>query len=231
LVGGFRPDMSRWEHGETTLFVDFDGTIVDADTAQIALDRFGDHNWKLIDEALERGEISFEESLRREFATLRAPPEVIIREVSRVTNFRPNFDKLIQYCRTNNLLITVVSGGLDFCIRHFLDRDEWMNSLKICAPTSRFTGNGYVLTFPTVSRDGAINFKDRLVMREKRNGKHVFFVGNGFGDLAAAKEASFAFAIKGSRLAELCREQSIRIEEIDDFSKVVDALDQRSRAV
>lgn len=213
------------------MFVDFDGTIVDTDTAQIALDRFGDPNWMRIDQALEKGEVSFEESLRREFATLQAPPEAIIAEVTRLTSFRPNFDQLIQYCRDTRLRLTVVSGGLDFCIRHFLDRNGWLNFVKIYAPTTHFTGTGYILEFPSLVDNGATNFKDALVRNEKMNGTRVLFVGNGFGDFSAAKEANYVFAVRGSRLAELCRERQVEHEEIDDFAQVVVALRQRFRVV
>jgi HAD superfamily phosphoserine phosphatase-like hydrolase len=223
--------MSRSGDRGMELFVDFDGTIVNTDTAEIALDRFGDPDWMHIDQALESGEISFEESLRREFATLRAPPEKIIQEVSRVTAIRPNFDRLIDYCRNVRLPLTVVSGGLDFCIRHFLDRDNWLKFVKIYAPTSHFTGSGYTLTFPELFDGEATNFKDGLVRHEKRNGRRVFFVGDGFGDISAAKEATFAFAIRGSRLAEFCQEQHIQHEEIDDFGRVVDALSHRFKQI
>ena len=211
------------------LFVDFDGTIVNTDTAQIALDRFGDPDWMRIEEAFERGEVTFEESLRREFATLAAAPEAIIGEVGRFTSVRPNFDRLVDYCTSINMPLTVVSGGLDFCIRHFLDRGNWLSFVKIYAPTSAFTGNGYTLTFPASLGDGSTNFKDGLVRHEKKNGTRVFFVGNGFGDLPAAKEATFAFAISGSRLAELCNEQEVQHEKIDDFAQVVGVLSQRLR--
>ena len=221
--------MTRPREPAAALFVDFDGTIVNTDTAQIALDRFGDPDWRRIDQAFERGEVSFEESLRREFATLRAPPEAIIAEVRRVTAIRPNFTRLIEYCRSTNLPLTVVSGGLDFCIRHFLNRDDWLGFVKVYAPTSHFTGSGYTLIFPAVIGDGTTNFKDGLVRREKTNGARVFFVGNGFGDLPAAKEATLAFAIKGSKLAELCLEQHLRHEEIDDFQQVVNVLSRRFR--
>jgi 2,3-diketo-5-methylthio-1-phosphopentane phosphatase len=216
-------------HRNMTLLVDFDGTIVNIDTAQVALDRFGDPDWFRIDEALERGEVSFEESLRVEFAMLKAPPDEIIKEVSRVTALRPNFDRLVKYCKTNNVPLTVVSGGLDFCIRHFLDRDEWRSFVEICAPTSSFTGSGYTLTFPKVPADESTNFKDGLVKHEKSHGRFVVFIGNGFGDLAAAKEAHLVFAIKHSRLAELCREQDVPYEEIEEFGQVVDALNRRFR--
>jgi 2-hydroxy-3-keto-5-methylthiopentenyl-1-phosphate phosphatase len=85
------------------------------------------------------------------------------------------------------------------------------------------------LTFPDVVSDGPTNFKGGLVRREKARGSRVFFVGNGFGDLSAAKEADFAFAIKGSRLAELCRAQNVQHVEIDDFGQLIDALSHRFR--
>jgi len=208
----------------TTLFVDFDGTIMKSDTAQIALDRFGNPNWMRIDEALERGEVSFEDSLKLEFATLRAPPEAIIQEVSRKTGLRPNFDQLVEYCKANHLTLKVLSGGLDFCIRHFLKRDDWLKFLTIYAPESRFTGNGYSLAFPRLLTSSSTNFKDDLVRREKEDGTRVVFVADGFGDLPAAKESNFVFAIKGSRLAELCRQLNVPHDEIDDFNQIVDAL-------
>jgi 2-hydroxy-3-keto-5-methylthiopentenyl-1-phosphate phosphatase len=180
-----------------------------------------------IDEALERGEVSFEDSLRKQFATLRAPPETIIEEVSRGTALRPNFDCLVEYCKDSHLPLKVVSGGLDFCIRHFLDRDDWLKFIEIYAPTSKFTGNGYSLTFPRILSSSSTSFKDDLVRGEKENGACVVFIGNGFGDLSAAKEADLAFAIKGSRLAELCLEHSVPHKEIDDFNQVVDMLRRR----
>ena len=223
--------MSSNGNMKATVFVDFDGTIVNTDTAQIALDLFGDPDWISIDEALERGEVSFEDSLRREFAMLRARPETIIQEVSRRTVLRPNFDRLVEYCKASHLPLKVVSGGLDFCIRHFLDRDDWLKFIEIYAPTSKFTGSGYALTFPRVLASSSTNFKDDLIRREKKNGTRVLFVGNGFGDLSAAKESDFAFAIKGSRLAELCLEHGVPHKEIDDFGQVVGALKQRFREI
>ena len=206
------------------LFVDFDGTIVTRDTAQIALDRFGDPNWVKIDEALERGEVSFEESLRWEFGTLKAPEDAIIKEVSRAISFRPNFDRLVEYCKSNHLPLKVVSGGLDFLIRHFLDRDGWLKYIDVHAPRSQFTGNGYSLTFPNLFSSTSINFKDDLVEHERVNGRSVLFVGDGFGDFPAAKASDFVFAIKGSRLAELCRERNVLHQEIGDFNDVIATL-------
>ena len=206
------------------MFVDFDGTIVNQDTAQIALDRFGDPDWVRLDEEYERGEMSFEECLRREFAMLKVPEEDIIREVSRVTQLRPNFSQLVDYCKTRSVPMTVLSGGLDFCIRHFLNRDGWLDFMQIYSPTSKFTKDGYTVTFPRMFAESSTSFKDDLVRHERTKGARVYFVGNGFGDLSAAKESDVVFAIKDSRLAQLCRQHKVVHTEVVDFLQVVDAL-------
>ncbi len=209
---------------------DFDGTIVNVDTAQVALDLFADPKWKLIDEALEKGELSFEDSLQQQYAMIRVSQETILEQLDRVAVLRPNFGRLVEHCTSNNLPLVVASGGFDFCIRHFLNRDEWLKFIQIYAPTSRFTENGYALTFPKIISPSSINFKDDLVSQEKLKGKRVFFVGNGFGDYPAAKESDVAFAIKASRLAELCRDGNVPHKEIDDFQEVVDVLSVQFRA-
>jgi 2,3-diketo-5-methylthio-1-phosphopentane phosphatase len=211
-------------HPRKAIFVDFDGTIVIQDTAQVALDRFGDPEWIRIDEAYERGEMTFEESLRQEFAMLKAPEEVIINELSRSTELRPNFGRLVDYCQRQSIPLTVLSGGLDFCIRHFLNQTGWLKFVGIYSPTSKYTQNGYAVTFPPMFAPASTNFKDDLVRHERKNGSRAYFVGNGFGDFSAAKESDVVFAIKGSRLAELCREHSLPHTEIDDFREVIEAL-------
>ena len=214
------------QHGfaEAIVVSDFDGTIVDVDTAQVAMNLFADPEWKRIEEALERGEISFEDSLRREYAMIKAPRDTILEQLDRVTVLRPNFARLVDYCMSNNLQLIVASGGFDFCIQHFLNRDGWLKFIQIYAAKSQFTENGYALTFPEMITPPSINFKDDLVRREKMKGKRVFFVGNGLSDYPAAKESDLAFAIKASRLAELCRSGNVSHREIDDFQEVVDTL-------
>jgi 2,3-diketo-5-methylthio-1-phosphopentane phosphatase len=216
--------MNSHQVAKAIVVSDFDGTIVNVDTAQVAMDLYADPEWKGIDEALERGEVSFEDSLRQEFAMVRVPQERILEQLDRVAVLRPNFGRLVDYCMSNHIQLMVASGGFDFCIQHFLNRDGWLKFIQIYAPKSRFTDNGYVLTFPKMTTPSSINFKDDLVKREKMRGYKVFFVGNGFGDYPAARESDFAFAIRASRLAELCRGGNVQHKEIDDFQEVVDAL-------
>ena len=221
--------MQHHEFAKAIVVSDFDGTIVNVDTAEVALDLYADPKWKLIGEALEKGEVSFEDSLRQQFALVNVPQETILEQLDRVAALRINFGRLVDYCKSNDIQLTVASGGFDFCIQHFLNRHGWLKFIQIYAPKSRLTENGYSLTFPKIVTTTSTNFKDDLVRREKMKGKRVFFIGNGFGDYPAAKESNFTFAIKASKLAELCRGGNVPHKEIDDFQEVVNTLSDQFR--
>jgi 2-hydroxy-3-keto-5-methylthiopentenyl-1-phosphate phosphatase len=209
---------------ESVVLCDFDGTIVNIDTAQKALELFADPSWRRIEEGFEKGEVSFEDSLRKEYALIAAPPEIIFRELDLIAAVRPHFEALIQCCKSNRIPLVVVSGGLDFYIQHFLSRGDWLSSISIHAPEARRTANGYDVTFPKRFEPSSINFKDDLVRFHKGRGERVFFIGDGIGDFPAAKESQHAFAIRDSKLAKLCRKTNVECKEIDDFQQVVDVL-------
>jgi 2-hydroxy-3-keto-5-methylthiopentenyl-1-phosphate phosphatase len=210
--------------GRTLIMCDFDGTIVNIDTAEYALERFADPSWRRIEGQFESGGITLEESIRNEFAMLKVNEQQILEELDKVVVFRPNFDKLVESCKKKRLPLTIVSAGLEFCIRHFLGRQDWLQFMVIYAPKATYTANGYELTFPKLLGTGAINFKDDLLRYHKEKGDRVFFIGDGTGDFPAARVADFPFAIKGSRLAEACRNGKVSHKEISDFQEVVDAI-------
>jgi 2-hydroxy-3-keto-5-methylthiopentenyl-1-phosphate phosphatase len=118
----------------------------------------------------------------------------------------------------------VVSGGLDFSIRHFLAQKGWLNSVSIFAPKAKHTANGVTLTFPKRFDEMSANFKDDLVRNFRKEGKRVIYMGNDLGDYSAVKIADLSFAIKDSRLSELCRNGGVACIEITDFQQVVESI-------
>jgi 2-hydroxy-3-keto-5-methylthiopentenyl-1-phosphate phosphatase len=208
------------------VLTDFDGTIVTSDTAESALSRFAGEGWRIIDEQFERGEISFEESLRKEFAMLKVTEGDILRYLDTVTHFRPNFETLVEYSKSRGFPVIVVSGGLDFCIRHFLEKKGLLKSVEICASNAKQTTNGFTLTFPTPYDKTSINLKDDLAKHCKQEGAKVVYIGNGVSDFPAAKIADIAFAVKNSTLARLCAQGGVSFTEMTDFQQVVDVFEE-----
>ena len=206
------------------MLCDFDGTLVDIDTCVYLLNQFAEEDWRRYDKQLEREEITLEECLLKQFSTVRASKEQMLDAVRRVTSIRSRFATLVEHCRNHRVPLIVVSAGLDFVIRYFLKRENWDTYIKTHAPKSECTTKGVVLTFPKLLTNTAVNFKDDRVILCKRLGKEVIYIGDGIADYHAAKNANHAFAIKGSKLAELLTRNDIQYKEINGFQEIVDLL-------
>jgi 2,3-diketo-5-methylthio-1-phosphopentane phosphatase len=206
------------------VLTDFDGTMVTIDTAEYVLNKFANKDWRLLDEQLVRGEITFQESLVKEFAMLRVSEKAMIDALDAATQFRPHFDKMIEYCEKQGFPLVVVSGGLDFSIRHFLEKNGWLNLVEIYAPKAQCTENGVVLQFPKLLDPHSSDFKEDLVKYYRKEGRKVVYIGNGLGDYSSAKKADLSLAIEGSQLARLCKDAGATCQEITDFQQAVDLI-------
>ncbi len=203
---------------------DFDGTITLTDTFAYILKKYAQGDWKQYDAKYERGEISLRECVRKQGAMLKTPEMVLVAEMERVTGFRPNFDKLITYCRNNKIPIGIVSAGLDFVINHLLRMKGWNHLVKLYVAKAETTPDGIRFTFPRLRDKTSLDLKDDLVRFHKSKGRRVAYVGDGLWDLPALKLADYPFAVKGSRLAGLCRQENIPAREITDFQEVLTSL-------
>ena len=213
-------DEAREKKGLAVL-CDFDGTITVTDTLEYVLRKFAVGDWKRFDQLYEREEISLQECLRSQGRLVRTPAMVLVAEMERVTQFRPNFDKLVQYCRQNKVPLVAVSAGLDFVIKDLLRMKGWNNLVRLSAAKAECTPDGIKFTFPRLHNRTSLSVKDDLVKYYKAKGRRVAYVGDGIWDIHALKEADYRFAIKGSRLAELCRRQGIPAREVSDFLEMV----------
>jgi len=203
---------------------DFDGTITLTDTFAYILKKYAQGDWQQYDRQYERGELTLQDVVRKQGMMIRTPEMVLVAEMERVTGFRPNFDKLIAYCRTNKIPIAVVSAGLDFVINHLLRMKGWNHLVKLYAAKTETTPEGIRLTFPRLRDKASLDLKDDLVRFHQSKGRRVAYVGDGRWDLPALKLADYRFAVKASTLANLCREQNIPAREITEFQEVLSML-------
>jgi len=203
---------------------DFDGTITDADTAQFVLCTFARGDWRAIEALFEKGEITLEEGLRRQFSLVNASREQMLNALEGVANLRPGFEEFARYCKNRGIPLVIVSAGLDFVIKHFLEAKNLKNLVTVYAPKSRISADGIEFKFPRRYYRKSVDFKHDLVRHYKSQGFKVIFIGDGNADFASAKEANLAFAIKGSRLEELCKKEKIPFISISSFKEVLESI-------
>ncbi len=206
---------------------DFDGTVTLNDTFENVAEKFAQGDWRAVDDQYVKGEITLEECLRRQGAMVRVSESQILDELDRVTIFRPGFDNLIDYCKTNSYPLVLVSAGLDFVIKHFLMRGSWRDKVELFAAAARCTPTGIKFIFPELKDNRSINFKDDTVRYYKTKADTVAYVGDGRWDLHALRNADWRFAIRNSKLAQLCKEQEIQATTVANFTEVVTFLQRK----
>jgi 2-hydroxy-3-keto-5-methylthiopentenyl-1-phosphate phosphatase len=207
---------------KTVVLCDFDGTISKIDTAEFVLCMFARGDWRAIDALFEKGDITLEECLKRQFSLVRASRKQILNALESVVTLRLGFEEFARYCKARGIPLVIVSAGLDFVVKHFLEVKHLQNLVTIYMPKTKGTPNGIEFRFPRRFYRTSVDFKHDLARRYKDKGFRVISVGNGSADLAAAKEADLAFAIRGSRLEELCEKDKIPFKRISSFLELLE---------
>ena len=205
---------------KNVVLCDFDGTITSMDSCEIVLNRFAKGEWERYDEQLLRGGISLEECMRKQFQMIKASRAMILHVLENYIFFRPNLKELVNYCRVKHIPFIIVSGGLDFVVRHFLKKNELDNYVEVVAAKTKFIEDNIELEYPKKLFDNSVDFKEDLVKKYKNEGFRVIFIGDGLSDFQAVGKADFIFVVADSRLAAKCREERIQHEEFADFSQV-----------
>src|SRR5881396_870156 len=206
------------------VLTDFDGTVTLNDTFQNVVEKFGQGDWRAVDDQYIKGEITLEECLRRQGGMVRASKPQILNELDKVSQFRPGFDDLAEYCKTNQYPLVLVSAGLVFVIKHFLTRENLMDKVQLSAAVAKCTPTGIKFRFLKLKDNRSMNFKDDAVKYYKTKADTVAYIGDGRWDLHALRNADLRFAIKNSKLSELCKEQEIHAKIVSDFNEIVASL-------
>jgi len=203
---------------------DFDGTIVDIDTAEYVLDLFSEGDWRQVDRLLEKGEISLEECMQRQFSMIRASEEIMVQAIDETARTRPNFRELVDFCHQRNIPLIITSAGLGFYIRYFLRKNDWEERVLLIVPEISITDEGVRFLFPEKRYLDSISFKDDTTRRYQDQGYRVAYIGDGLPDFSAARIADEVFAVRESKLAVLLSNNGIAHRQFDDFRSVVEAL-------
>ena len=206
------------------MLCDFDGTIVEIDTAEHTLDRFAQGDWRTLDQKLDSGEMPLEECMRRQFMMVKVQRKVIVDELDRAVTARSGFQEIVDHCESVGIPFTITSAGLDFYIRHFLRQRGLEERIGLVAPRVRVTKDGVKFAFPKLVNRSSVSFKDDVVRSNMKKGKRVVYIGDGTTDFNAARIANYPFAVRNSKLARLMSSHDIPHEELTDFRTVIDAL-------
>ncbi|MFX0052535.1 MAG: HAD-IB family phosphatase [Candidatus Hermodarchaeota archaeon] len=203
---------------------DFDGTIITIDSCEFILANFAESEWQIYDQKYRHNEISLEEAMRKQFDLIKASEERILSKLDEVVSFRPYFNDLVNLCQNEGIPFVIVSAGLDFVIKHFLEIHGLNKIIKVVSASTTVDDSGISLLFPELRDETSINFKDDLVKRVQNEGFLVTYLGDSSSDLPAAKVADLTFAVKDSYLAQTLQLEEEPFFEFSNFQEIINEI-------
>jgi 2-hydroxy-3-keto-5-methylthiopentenyl-1-phosphate phosphatase len=196
-----------------TVVVDFDGTITVEDTLVMVISEFGD--WQVFQEAaaaLDRGEITLHEEIRRDCEPITAPLEEVVPWLVEHAEVRPGFRELAFARRP-----LIVSSNFHELIEPLLRREGV--ELEVRANRLDPRPDGWRTIFRNAE---SCDTCGEPCKRSDLPAGEVVYVGDGYSDRCAALAADRVFARDG--LAAYLAKQGTTFEPFDDFRDVVAAL-------
>ena len=127
MIANFQAQISN---SPLHIFTDFDGTITDTDSLVFLTRELGGGPAVLdsIGQQLRANTMTLRAGITAEMATIRAPfsqAEQLLRAQIKVD---PDFQPFVQWCRANQIPLTVLSAGFHEVIDLFLPETEFSNS-------------------------------------------------------------------------------------------------------
>ncbi|MGQ9644966.1 MAG: MtnX-like HAD-IB family phosphatase [Thermodesulfobacteriota bacterium] len=213
------------------ILCDFDGTISLRDMGYVLLNRFSSGDWEAIDRDYSEGKIGSREAYCRIAEIIKGDERGILDFVRNHSNIDPHFVSFYDYCREEGIDVKIVSDGLDFYIKIFLELHH-LSEIPFFANRTRFhPGQGMEFSFPFANEECGLcgTCKKKLVETHRDQYDSIVFIGNGLSDRCGAREADFVFA-KGA-LYRHCIQEDITCHFFENFGEILSDLKKHIRGI
>ncbi len=206
---------------KTAVFCDFDGTVTRRDVGYSIFHHFsGGRNDELLPD-WKAGRMTTRTCLALEAAMVKASADEIYNFIDRF-EVDEGFEPFVSLCQQNSAPVFVASDGLDFYIRHILGKLN-LEHLMLETNVGRPENGGLTVEFPhenlSCERCGVCK-GERIQQFRQASGDdwRVVFVGDGYSDACATREADLIFAKKD--LERYCLQNNIAYLSYDTFFDV-----------
>jgi 2-hydroxy-3-keto-5-methylthiopentenyl-1-phosphate phosphatase len=203
------------------LFFDFDNTITQEDVLDRVIERFSvTDDWKYLEDAWSRGEISTQDCLRQQVAGLRASEAQLLDFVAGFP-IDSSFPTIVRWAASEHIELVVVSDNFACLVREILSRHA-LPYVPLFANELTFAGDRPSAHFPFASRDCARCANCKVTHYPRYSGRPTIYVGDGLSDVCPAIAADLVFA-KDSLAAHL-NSCGITFEPFASLATVADFL-------
>ena len=203
---------------------DFDGTITERDTLHVIVEEFGTRGlWGAIEPRLRAGEVTLEQAMQEEFASVRATPEQVRDVVRRSAGLRPGFSRLVGWAADGGHRLIIFSSGFRSVIRDVLagmGHDE----IEVVSHDAVFSAEGAEILWSDRGETCGVCGRrcKRHDLRARHRGETVVLIGDGLSDVCVAQTADVVFA--RAHLARDLAAAGVPFIPFEDFDEVRERL-------
>jgi 2-hydroxy-3-keto-5-methylthiopentenyl-1-phosphate phosphatase len=205
---------------DTSVFLDFDGTITRRDSCVHVLERLGGPDWATFSDAFSAGRIGSRECIQQEWGLVRSAGEETLRAVAAEVAVDPTFGALADALRAAGAEVAVVSDGFGYYA------EEVCAAAGVPVITNAVDWSTGELTFPNLDRccpcSTCGTCKQAPIKDARRRGRTAVFVGDGISDRKAALLADVLFA--KDNLADWCEDAGVDYRPFATLADVARAL-------
>lgn len=101
--------------------VDFDGTVTKVDTVDLMVKKFAKDGWQYYEELWEKGEMSTEECAIETLKLMEVDEKKLL-DLLYTIEIDDYFMEFLNFCRTKDYEVVIVSDGYDFNIKAIMDK-------------------------------------------------------------------------------------------------------------
>lgn len=208
------------------IYCDFDGTITESDNIIAIMKKFAAPNWEKIKDQILSQEISIREGVGKLFVGLSSrKKEEITKFAIENARIREGFSEFVEFARTKNIPLYIVSGGIDFFVYPILEKYGPFEG--IYCNHSDFSGEYIKILWPHTCDalcENECGCCKPSIIRKLNKDEDIFkiVIGDSVTDLEAAKQADFIMA--RDLLEKKCSEWGLNYKGFTTFYDCIEKI-------
>ncbi len=203
----------------SAIYCDFDGTITKDDSVNSFFELYAPKEWMDSEKLWIEGKISSRENAIIQVGMLKNVSQKQLDDYIKSIEIDDYFLDFVDYVKSRNIKLTIVSDGFDLFIQKVLER----YNLDIPYYANRLIYNKdgtFSIEFPYYNE--TCDKKAGMCKCQKVKERKFCYIGDGTSDLCIASKADFLFASK--KLYEYCKENDIKCSQFTSFRNIIDVL-------
>jgi 2-hydroxy-3-keto-5-methylthiopentenyl-1-phosphate phosphatase len=211
------------------IYCDFDGTITESDNIIAIMKKFAPANWEEIKDQILSQKISISEGVGKLFSELPSNQrDEITKFAIENAKIREGFSEFVEFARTENIPLYIVSGGIDFFVYPILEKFGPFEG--IYCNNSDFSGENIKILWPYTCDSSCQNecgcCKPSIIRKINKDEEcFTIVIGDSVTDLEAAKQADYVLA--RDLLEEKCSEWGLNYNGFTTFHDCIDEIKSR----